>query len=68
MTDREKDGSAYHGSPLCRCASRHQKRHGSGVWECLECGRWNYYRMTIEGYLPFPQETALEIDMMRAGR
>lgn len=64
--DRERDGSAYHGSPLCRCASRNQRRDGAGVWHCQECGRLNYYRMTSDGYLPFPRETALEIDLHRA--
>lgn len=68
MTDREKDGSAYFGAPRCRCGSRNQKRNGAGVWNCIKCGRWNYYRQTTEGYLPFPMETALEIDMMRAER
>jgi ribosomal protein L37AE/L43A len=67
VRDYERDGSAYFG-PRCRCTSRNQKTHGAGVWECRVCGRWNHYRQTTEGYLPFTEDGAEGIDRFRKER
>ena len=63
---RETDGSVYSFSPVCRCSSRGQRKVGRLNWRCNSCGADNHYRVCGGEFLPFPEETALEIDAGRA--
>jgi len=66
MTDLERDGSAYYGAPLCICASRNQRKVAELLWDCLNCGRLNCYRVTEWGLTCLDAESAAMLDTLRA--
>ena len=65
--NREKDGSAYHMAPVCKCGSRNQKKAGYLTWHCQNCGHVYYYRLHQGTLVPHVRETAMAIDDERAG-